>query len=262
MKLFLHERESVSMGINNSPSKLTAIIVDDELLGRENLKKIIETYCHEVEVLGTADSAVSAKKLVQLHNPEVVFLDINMPLLDGFDFLGEYNKRSFQVVFVTAHAEFAIKAVKEGVADYILKPVEIKELKQTVKKLLMVKDQQSTAAPTEISEKIIIPTSNGFNVLDVDDIIRLEAEGCYTHVIVKEGKKAIVSRTLKDFEETIPKENFFRVHKSHLINLKYIRTYSSKDGRHVLMTDGSKIEVSRRRITEFTQKIKRTLNSI
>jgi len=241
---------------------LTSIIVDDELHGRENLKNLIETYCHELNVIACAESVVNAQELVNNYNPDVVFLDINMPVLDGFDFLAEYDKRSFNVVFVTAHSEFGIKAVKAGAVDYILKPISIKELKQTVKKLLAIKNHQIKITPVDIAENIIIPSSHGFNVLAVDDIIRLEAEGCYTNVIVHEGKNTIVSRTLKDFEENIPKDKFFRVHKSHLINLKYISAYSNKDGSYVTMTDGSKIEVSRRRITEFTQKIKNTLNSI
>ena len=116
-------------------NKLTAIIVDDELFGRENLKKIIENYCQEIEILGCADSVVNAKKLVCHHKPEVVFLDINMPILDGFDFLEEYDERNFMVVFVSAHEEFGISAVKAGATDYLLKPVNIKELKQTVKEI-------------------------------------------------------------------------------------------------------------------------------
>jgi two-component system, LytTR family, response regulator len=114
---------------------ITAIIVDDELHGRENLKKLIETYCPEVHLLGSADCVVGAKELVKSNNPEVVFLDINMPVLDGFDFLDEYAEPNFKVVFVSAHEDYGINAVKAGALDYLLKPINIKELKQTVKKL-------------------------------------------------------------------------------------------------------------------------------
>lgn len=262
MEVFLPERESVSMLINNTISKLTALIVDDELFGRENLKKIIETYCHEVEVIGTADSAVSAKKIVQLQNPEVVFLDINMPVLDGFDFLEEYNDKKFMVVFVSAHEEYGIKAVKAGADDYLLKPINIKELKQTIKKLLTIKDKKVTVKTENPVEKIMLPAAHGFDVLLIDNIIRIEAEGCYTKVILKESKNVIVSRTLKDFEDTVPKEKFLRVHKSHLINLKHIKDYSRLSGNYVTMTDGSKVEISRRKVSVFIQKIKTVLKTV
>ncbi len=250
------------METNDSPSKLTAIIVDDELFGRENLKKIIETYCHEVEILGMADSVVNAQKLVRLYNPEVVFLDINMPVLDGFDFLEEYEEKKFMVVFVSAHEEYGINAVKAGAIDYLLKPINIKELKLTIKKLLMTKNQRIKTDLATDMDKIVIPASHGFDVLVIDDIIRFEAEGSYTKVIFKEGKNKIVSRTLKDFEETLPKGKFFRSHKSHLINLKYIKDYSNISGNFVTMTDGSRVEISRRKAPEFIQKVKKVLNSV
>ncbi|MEW6702207.1 MAG: LytTR family DNA-binding domain-containing protein [Bacteroidota bacterium] len=243
-------------------TKLTAIIVDDELHGRENLKKIIETYVPEISIKGLADSVVNAVELVNNYKPEVVFLDINMPVLDGFDFLEEFDERNFMVVFVTAHEEFGIKAVKAGAADYILKPVNIKELKQTVKKLLtMRKNFKKSSAPVN-NDKIVIPTSHGFDVVLAEDIIRLEAEGCYTKIIFKNGKNKIVSRTLKEFEDNVPKDKFFRIHKSHLINLNYIKAYSSVGGYYVTMIDSSKIEISRRKAPEFTRKIKVALKSV
>ena len=154
--------------------KITAIIVDDEFHGRENLRKILETYCPEVEVLGLADSVLKAKELVSALKPEVVFLDINMPVLDGFDFLREYDERNFLVVFVSAHEEFGINAVKAGAADYLLKPVSIKELKLTVKKLLSIRNRSLTVEQPADSSKLVIPAAHGFNVLATDDIIRLE----------------------------------------------------------------------------------------
>lgn len=243
-------------------NKLKAIIVDDELHGRENLRKIMETYCPEIEILGLADSVVNAKKLVNVHKPDVVFLDINMPVLDGFDFLDEYDERNFMVVFVSAHEEYGINAVKAGATDYLLKPVNIKELKQTVKKLLSLHIKTKKFETPHDIEKLVLPASHGFNVLVIDDIIRLEAEGCYTKVIFKDGKNTIISRTLKDFEDTISKEKFFRIHKSHLINLKYIKDYSNLSGNFVTMIDGSKVEISRRKAPEFIQKIKETLNAV
>ncbi|MBZ0200212.1 MAG: LytTR family DNA-binding domain-containing protein [Ignavibacteriaceae bacterium] len=246
----------------NVPPELTAIIVDDELHGRENLKKIIEAYCPELRVIGLADSVLSAKEVVNVHKPDVVFLDINMPVLDGFDFLEEFDEYNFMVVFVSAHEEFGIKALKAGAKDYLLKPVNIKELKQTVKKLVAIHNKTASIELPIKSEKLVLPAAHGFDVLVIDDIIRLEADGCYTKVITKEGKHKFVSRTLKDFEDTLPKENFFRVHKSSLINLKYIKDYSNLSGNYVTMIDGSKIEISRRKVPEFILKIKTTLKTV
>lgn len=245
-----------------APTKLKAIIVDDELYGRENLKKILETYCHEIEVVGCADSVVSAKKLVSVHNPDVVFLDITMPVLDGFDFLEEYDEPNFMAVFVSAHEKFGINAVKAGAVDYLLKPVNIKELKQTVKKLLSLQSRRAKGGILSDVDKLVLPASHGFSVLLLDEIIRLEAEGSYTKVIMKGGKHSIVSRTLKDFEDAIPKEKFFRAHKSHLVNLKCVKEYSNVGGYFVTMTDGSRVEVSRRKVADFVQKIRTVLHVV
>jgi two-component system LytT family response regulator len=243
-------------------NKLSVIIVDDELYGRENLKKIIENYCHELTVLVCANSVLEAKKMVDEYKPDVVFLDINMPILDGFDFLGEYDDREFMVVIVSAHEEFGINAVKSGVEDYLLKPINIKELKQTVKKLLLIKNKKIKNEILQSNDKLVLPASHGFEILFIDDIIILKAEGCYTKVVLINGKNKIVSRTLKDFEETLPANQFFRIHKSNMINLKYIKDYSNIGGGIVTMSDGSKIEISRRKAPEFIQKIKETLSAV
>lgn len=242
--------------------KLSAIIVDDEFHGRENLKLLIETYCTEIEILACAESVKDATQLVKIHHPDVVFLDIEMPVLDGFDFVDEFENPNFFIVFVSAHEEFGIKAVKAGAVDYILKPVNIKELKQCVKKLLLIKNKQIRNEQILESDKLILPETHGFNISSVDEVIRLEADGCYTIVVIKNEKKKILSRTLKDFEATLPKEKFFRIHKSHLINLNFIKDYSNIDGYYVTMFDGSKLEISRRKVSEFTQKIKSVMKAV
>jgi len=242
-------------------TRLSAIIVDDELFGRENLKVIIENYCPEIEILGCADSVVSAMEFVNIHKPDVVFLDINMPVLDGFDFLNEFEDRNFMVVFVSAHEEFGISAVKAGAVDYLLKPVNIKELKVTVKNMLSIKNKEIKTETVHETDKLILPASHGFDLLAFDDLIRLEADGCYTIIVVKGAKNKIISRTLKEFEDTLPKERFFRIHKSHLINLKYVKEYSNFSGNYVTMIDGSKVEISRRKAPEFIQRIKAMLKT-
>lgn len=237
---------------------LTALIVDDELSGRENLKSLIESYSPEIKVLATATSAVEAKKLVSDLSPDVVFLDISMPVLDGFDFLESVDSSKFMVVFVTAHNEYAIRAIKVRAIDYLLKPVNIKELQQAVKRLVNNFNAYSNdnAAHSIHTEKIILPVSHGFKVMNAEEIIRLEAEDCYTHVISTSEKKLTISKTLKEFEDKVPGNYFFRVHKSHLINLNHIKDYSKLDGGIITMSDGVKIQVSRRKGTEFTEKFK------
>jgi len=246
----------------NAHTKLTAIIVDDELHGRENLRKICETYCTEINILAIADSVVNAKELVSIHNPDVVFLDISMPVLDGFDFLDEFDERNFMAVFVSAHEEYGIKAVKAGAVDYLLKPINIKELKLTIKKLLVLKNKKVEVESSAESGKMMLPASHGFEVLLTDNIIRLEAQGCYTKIVINGGKDKTVSRTLKDFEETLPKDLFFRTHKSHIINLKFIKSYSKFGGYYAIMMDNSKVEISRRKVSEFLQRSKAVMKTV
>lgn len=248
--------------MNDNKNKLTSLIVDDELHGRENLKKILIDYCPEVEVLEVAESVLKAIELVKIHKPDVVFLDINMPVLDGFDFLAEFEDRNFMAVFVSAYEEFGIKAVKAGAVDYLLKPINIKELKQTIKKLSALKNKKISVESSAESDKLMLPASHGFEVVLTDKIIRLEAEGCYTKIILIEGKNKIISRTLKEFENTLSDKYFFRTHKSHIINLKHIKDYSKVSGGYATMIDGSKVEISRRKAPEFLKKIKTMLKPL
>jgi two-component system LytT family response regulator len=243
-------------------NQLKAIIVDDEFHGRENLKKIIELYCPEVTVLGSAESTVQAAKYVRDLKPDVVFLDINMPVLDGFDFLSEFEDRDFMAVLVSAYSEYGIKAVKAGAVDYLLKPVNIKELKLTVKKLISLKKKQIAESPYFENDKLVVPDSHGFNIINLDEIIRIEADGSYSKIHLIDGKSRIVTKTLKDFEDSLPETSFFRVHKSHIVNLQYVKEFSGIDGGTVKMTDGSKVEVSRRKVTDFVKKIKSGFRSV
>lgn len=233
---------------------LKAIIVDDELSGRENLKTLIESYCSELKVLATAASAVEAKQMVIGLLPDVVFLDINMPVLDGFDFLESIDSSKFMVVFVTAHDGYAIKAIKAKAIDYLLKPINIKELQQTVRRLII--NANSSVPPSTNREKIILPVSHGFQVMNANEIIRFEAEDCYTHVFISNGKKITISRTLGEFEDIVSNDFFFRVHKSHLVNLSHIKGYSKLDGGIITLSDNVKIQVSRRKGTEFEEKFR------
>lgn len=242
--------------------QLTAIIVDDELHGRENLRVLLENYCPGMQVLGLASSVTEAIRLVGEFSPEVVFLDINMPVLDGFDFLESFPKREFLTVFVTAHEEFGINAVKAGAVDYLLKPIDIRELKQTVRKLFDSTENSVPAQQFTAKAKIMIPETHGFTVTNVEDIIRIEAEGSYCTVFTRDGRKTLVSRTLSDFEESLPVGMFCRIHRSSLINLDLVSEYSVIDGGTVTMIDGAKIDVSRRKTNDFITMIRKRLRSV
>jgi two-component system, LytTR family, response regulator len=235
--------------------KLRVIIVDDELHGRENLKNLLENYCPEIRVIGTADSAVQAKILVLENEPDVVFLDINMPILDGFDFLQSLEQRNFMLVFVTAYEQYGIKALKAHPVDYLLKPINIKELQQTVKLLVSLHKEKSKSHSVK-TNKIMVPITHGFTIMDCDNIIRFMADDCYTKIFTNDGKSITVSKTLKEFESLIPPEKFYRIHKSHLINLQYVKEFTKLDGGFVTMKDGSRLELSRRKIHEFVLKVK------
>lgn len=250
------------MNRDKQKQQLTAIIVDDELHGRENLRMILENYCPTIIVKGLASSAAEAMDMVEDLSPEVVFLDINMPVLDGFDFIESFPKRDFLIVFVTAHQEFGINAVKAGAVDYLLKPIDIRELKQTVRKLLDLSAVPPVLAGSPGKERIMLPETHGFKVTSVDDIVRFEAEGSYSVVFTKDGRKTLVSRTLSDFEESLPPGMFCRVHRSNLINLDLVKEYSVIDGGTVTMIDDTKIDVSRRKTADFLAMMRKRLRSV
>lgn len=238
----------------------SAIIVDDEKGPRENLALLIGRYCPEINVLSTVSSAVEAKEYITKYDPEVVFLDINMPVIDGFEFLESLHERNFMLVFVSAYDEYGIKAIKAKAIDYLLKPVNINELQQTVKRLVETKREKCRINGSNTKSKIVIPQTNGFTVIDADNIIRLEGDNCYSKIYTSDGKVITVSRTLKEFEETIPEKDFFRIHKSHIINLKYFKEFISIDGGYAVLTSGIKLEVSRRKQKDFIRKAKRFLS--
>jgi len=239
--------------------KLKALIVDDEPIGRASLLSLLNEYCPEIEVAGEAESASQAKKLVYETYPDVIFLDINMPVMDGFDFLESLPSRNFSVVFVSAHMEHGIRAVKAHAVDFLLKPVSIKELQQCVRNLIQMYSKNNQTNINQEKEtsnnKIVLTHFQGFSVHDIDEIIRLEADDNYTKVYINGKKPVTISKTLKHFEGCCG-DAFFRIHKSHLINLKYLKEFTKEDGGYAIMTDGSKLAVSKRKLSDFIEKVK------
>jgi two-component system, LytTR family, response regulator len=240
--------------------KLKALIVDDELHGRNNLHSLLKNVCPEIEVIGKTGKLAEAKTIIYDLNPDVLFLDINMPEMNAFQFLDTLAEKNFMLVFVTAHGEYGIQAVKADAVDYLLKPIDSGELQQTVKKLIKLFKERKGINPgnsnPEIS-KLLVSHSEGTALLELSDIIRFEGDNNYTTIHINGKKQLIVAKTLKDFEKSIPEDSFFRIHKSDIVNLRFVSEYSSHDGGFLKLKTGERIEISRRRFQDFTDSIKK-----
>lgn len=250
--------------------KTTAIIVDDEEFARENLRMLIEEFCPEVQVGGLAPSAAEARQMIQDINPDIVFLDIMMPGEDGFTFLKSIEDRTFQLIFTTAFREHALRAIKEEAVDYLEKPIDIEELQKAVtravkqvelKKPNSISDERLSRILQDIVltnnvEKTIVPTKDGVAIIKNVDIIHLEASENYTTLFVVGGKKYVSSKSIKAFEDKLDPKMFFRVHKSHIINIAHhLRELNRSEGNIAILSNGTEVPVARRKLQEFLDRI-------
>lgn len=237
---------------------LRAVIVEDELRSRETLLGLLKLYCKNLEVIGEAENVQEGLQLIQKSKPDVVFLDIQMPDGSGFKLLEQIENLNFDVIFTTAYDQFAIKAIRYSALDYLLKPIYPDDLVVAVNKAEKNKQIQKSNSnikvlldninrPPAEPPKIILSTTEKINVVKVDEIVRCESDNYYTMFFFTNGKRLLVSKTLKEQEELLGEHNFIRPHKSHLINVKYIKSYLKTDGGVILMEDGSRVPVSRRK---------------
>lgn len=235
-----------------------AIIIDDEENSRSNTKSMLANYCPEIEVVAEAGSGMEGKKLIQDIKPQVVFCDINMPGMTGLEMIDGLVHRDFCLIFLTAYSEHGINAVKAGAIDYLLKPLILSELQGAVKKVVQHYEQKTGGAPIASNDKnlVLINHSKGFTLIDYKDIVWLEASDNYTNLFLNTGKKIVASKTLKEFEAILPINVFFRIHRSSLINIDYIKEYSNSEGGTIIMSDGTHIQVSKARSQEFGEFIK------
>lgn len=247
-----------------------ALLVDDERNNLENLKFLLEHDCTGIAVAGMAENGHKAREWLQHNKADVVFLDISMPGETGFEMLEKIPEQNFRVVFVTAHNEFALQAIKASAVDYLLKPVNITELQRTVGKLteghnnqqflqqnkMLIDNLVKNFNPGQTPVKIALPQLGGIIFLDVNEIISLQADSNYTIIHKQDMQKSVVTKTLKDFEDILDENQFVRIHKSHIVHLKYIKEYSTADGGIVKMTDGNVWSISRRQLDLFLQKMK------
>lgn len=241
---------------------MRAIIIDDEKKGREILKSLIETYCKEVEIIAQASNADEGYEMIQKHEPDVVFLDVEMPSGDGFSLLERFDEITFQIIFTTAFDDYAIKAIKFHALDYLLKPIDIDELRvavENVKKALQGEQgvdnryMEMLQSRKENTGKLALPIKDGIVYLSISEIVRVESDGAYSIFYTDCGKKHLSSKNLGEYEEILPSFGFFRVHRSHIINVKKVKKFIRSDGNFIEMEDGSRVEIARRKKDEFLE---------
>jgi two-component system LytT family response regulator len=244
---------------------LKTILIDDELPSLQNLEQKITEFCPDVKILASTQKPEEAIKLIELHRPDVIFLDIEMPRMNGFKMLEEINEKDFDIVFTTAYNLYAIDAVRISAFDYLVKPVAVKDLQNCVARLF--KDQskqtpekldvlrQNLSDSRSQSDKITISTNEGIEFIEIKEIMRIESSSNYSKIFFKDGRSLLVTKLLKDFEEILLPYRFYRIHNSHLINLSYIKKYVRGDGGQVVMQNDEVIDVARRKKEEFLKLI-------
>lgn len=244
---------------------IKAILIDDEERARNTLSSLLLNYCPEITILAVCSNVPDGVLAINKHKPDVVFLDIEMPDYNGFELLGFFREIDFDIIFVTAYSEYAIKAFEISAVDYILKPIDIDQLKNSVEKLKQKKLHSQMQEQIELLKesykgddirKIALSMSNGLTFVEVADIVLLEADGAYTTFYLKDGQKIVVSKKLKFYEDILSNRSyFFRTHRSYFINVNFINTYSRSENA-ILMENGFSVTISRDRKQEFESLLK------
>ncbi len=257
-----------------------AIIIDDEKNIREALTILLAQYCPEIRVCGTAASASEGRKLLDNEDVDFIFLDISMPREDGFAFMRSIPVNNYGVIFATAHQEYALRALRANAVDYLLKPINPFELKEAVNKAIYnhelrrnyseireVYHQSLDNLQDNIQSKngkitrITVAEQFGFRIVNVEDLIYLEAESNYTVLHLKDDKQVVATRTLGEFEKLLGSAEFYRIHKSTIINLNFLSGYTSYQGNFAELKDGTTLNISRRKLIEFREKVKQFSNN-
>ncbi|MCU0432700.1 MAG: LytTR family DNA-binding domain-containing protein [Bacteroidia bacterium] len=244
---------------------MKAIIIDDEENSAQLLKILIEQNCPELEVLAVFINPHEAIKAIKSKKPDLVFLDVEMPEMNGFDLLEAIRGNFKAVVFTTAHSQYVIKALRASAFDYLQKPIDVNDLTEMVKRAIQKTGKENKSPQTEEIhhrlerlenaqrkpnvQRLAVQSADGYNMIAFDEIIRLEAESNYTHIYTL-NKKYTVARLLRNYEEQLLEAGFIRVHNSHLVNVKHVRHYQRGDGGYLIMSDKSNVEVSRSRKKE------------
>ncbi len=249
---------------------ISAIIIEDEPIFQEILKNAIIQTGLDIRIDGVCNSKREAKKVLTIVQPQLLFLDVELADGKGVDLLDEHDCTDMEIIFTTSHDKYAINAIKNNAADYLLKPIKENELKKAIEKVVKRLDEKEALKQAsklqgyldkikqdqQQDAKLIVPTKEGMIFLKVNDIIRLQSESNYTLFYLIENKKIIVSKTLKYFEEKLLEFNFSRVHQSHLVNLAHMKEIDQRDN-FILMTDESKVEISKRKKKEFIDSLEK-----
>ena len=234
---------------------IKAIIVDDEKDCCETIAEHLRTYCREVEVTGIYHNGAEALPAILQQQPDLVFLDVEMPKMNGFEMLEQLSQVNFDIIFTTGYDQYALKAIRFSAIDYLLKPIDPNELQKAVQKILQRSQRtiskqveilmQRIHQPAKSISKIALPTMEGLQLIPVDTIISCESDGNYTTLLLKNRQKLLVSTSLKEIEEVLEDYSFVRVHRSYLVNLNEVEKYVKGEGGYLIMSDGSSVDVSR-----------------
>ncbi|MBO6516344.1 MAG: response regulator transcription factor [Bacteroidia bacterium] len=240
---------------------LTAIIIDDEQKSREGLEAMLHTMVEGVSVVATADSVTNGVKAIKKNSPDVVFLDIEMPKRDGFELFDAIETINFEVVFTTAHEQYATKAFRTTAIDYLLKPIDLGLLKEAIARTSEKREKDKVNKNFEVfvnnmkanksNQQIAISSSDGLIFIKIENIIYLRGDGAYTYFFLKTGERITVSKNLKEYEDLLSDYDFFRVHKSYLIHMHEMKKYVRGEGGYVVMSNGDSVDVSKRRKENF-----------
>lgn len=238
---------------------MRAIQIDDEQHCLDSLRSMIENYLPEVELIAESNTVAQGLQLINLLKPDIVFLDVEMPQSNGFELLDLLEEHQIQVIFITAHDKYALKAIKYCAMDFLVKPVQILDLKSAIKKAYKQKGKNNSIEiyntnakqANESLKRLVLPSTDGFEIKEIKDIIQLESNDNYTWVYTTEKQKILVCRTLKEFDEMLENAGFVRIHQSHLVNEQHVVRYIKGSGGYVQLSDGTVLEVSRRKKDEF-----------
>jgi two-component system, LytTR family, response regulator len=245
--------------------KIRTIIIEDEHKSMLTLETLLERYCPEISLIGTGNCVEAGIKVIEELKPELVFLDIAMPDGDAFDLLNRLDKVDFEIIFITAYNDFALKAFEFSALHYLLKPINYRELEDAVQRFMKIRPVSNIQPRLDILhrsmknnfDKISLPSNDGLRIVEIQDIVRLEAAGNYATVFMSSGESIIVTKTLNQFEEILAGLTFVRIHNTHLINLQHVKRYQRGQGGTVTMQSGIVLTVARSRKTEFVDGLKK-----
>jgi two-component system, LytTR family, response regulator len=242
---------------------MKAILIDDEKNSRESLRKKLGVHCPQVMVVAECANGLEGMTAIEQHKPDVVFLDIEMPHMNGFTMLQQLPGKNFALIFTTAYNQYAINAIRHSAIDYLVKPVEVTELVNAVARVTLEKKGHIQKSQLEILDqlltrqqapaKIAVATSTGLEIMEIEKILYLEATSNYTYIHIDGEKPLLASKTLKEFEDILPPELFFRIHNASLVNLAAIKKYNKGEGGQVTLVNGTLLDVARRRKDELLQ---------